>query len=174
MKRLPRQKLREAHIIERLPCAKGAGSGVSRRRRDCCRAGRYRTLVTTPPPRRSTRSQVSPCRKRHGSNGSRLLLSPKGRRAFWGPLARHLPLHRGGVHNVRLRRNTTLKGSLVQRELSAKLTEGLFYRLIYVFANAVKVLAYLMIWYPYDRQAISSQKARSIRIFRHGIRLKML
>ena len=50
----------------------------------------------------------------------------------------------------------------------------MFYHTIYVFANAVKVLTYLIIWYSYDRQAISSQKARSISIFHHSIRLKML
>ena len=43
------------------------------------------------------------------------------------------------------------KGSLVQRELSAKLTEGLFYEIVDIFANAPKVLMYLRIRYSDDR-----------------------
>ena len=48
------------------------------------------------------------------------------------------------------------KGPLVQRGLSAKLTEGLFYSLIYVFAYTGKVLTDFIVWYPYDLQFITS------------------
>ena len=38
--------------------------------------------------------------------------------------------------------NTPHFGSLVQRELSAKLTEGLFYYLVYTGANAREIIPY--------------------------------
>ena len=40
-----------------------------------------------------------------------------------------------------------MKGSLVQRELSAKLTEGLFHKVVNIFTNATKVFMYLRVWY---------------------------
>ena len=38
-------------------------------------------------------------------------------------------------------------GSLVQRELSAKLTEGLFHLIVNIFANTVEILIHLIVWY---------------------------
>ena len=47
------------------------------------------------------------------------------------------------------------KGSLVQRELSAKLTEGLFYCSINIQADTIKVVHDFVIRNPKNRDAIT-------------------
>ena len=56
------------------------------------------------------------------------------------------------------------QGSLVQRELSAKLTEGLFYRSINILANATEILADFIIGNANNGKTITFQKSRSFCI----------
>ncbi len=53
------------------------------------------------------------------------------------------------------------KGSLVQRELSAKLTEGLFHEVIDIFANTPKILMYFRIRYSDNGQTVFFKKSGS-------------
>ena len=57
------------------------------------------------------------------------------------------------------------QGSLVQRELSAKLTEGLFYRSIDMLTHASKVPADFIVRNTNDCQSITSQKSSAFCIF---------
>ena len=52
------------------------------------------------------------------------------------------------------------KGSLVQRELSAKLTEGLFYEAINILTNTSKIFMYFSIRYSDNRQSVFFKKSR--------------
>ena len=52
----------------------------------------------------------------------------------------------------------------MQRELSAKLTEGLFHNVINIFTNTKKVFMYLCIWYSDNCQAVFFKKSRSFFI----------
>ena len=52
----------------------------------------------------------------------------------------------------------------MQRELSAKLTEGLFYEVINIFTNTSKVFMYFRIRYSYNCQSVFFEKSGSFFI----------
>ena len=62
-------------------------------------------------------------------------------------------------------RRGSAKGSLVQRELSAKLTEGLPDSGIDAFANSMKIAADFIIGNSNNSQTITFQKSRTLFIF---------
>ena len=66
------------------------------------------------------------------------------------------------------------KGSLVQRELSAKLTEGLFYRSINACTNAAEIPADFVVGNTKNGKAIIFQKSGAVCIFFHIPLLIML
>ena len=69
----------------------------------------------------------------------------------------------------------TPHGSLVQRELSAQLTEGLSsYHCIDISANTFKILTHFMIRNPNNIQPVSVQKRSPFCIFLALIRFIML
>jgi len=53
----------------------------------------------------------------------------------------------------------------VQRELSAKLTEGLFYRSIDIFTNALEISADFVVGDTNNSKAITNQKSGTVCIF---------
>ncbi len=52
----------------------------------------------------------------------------------------------------------------MSRELSAKLTEGLFYEVIKIFTNTPKVFMYFCVWYSDNRQSVFFEKSCSFFI----------
>ena len=103
----------------------------------------------------------------------------------------HLPLHRGGWEILQCATSTYIRddsrfceiipledtphGSLVQRELSAQLTEGLpLYHCIDISANTFKILTHFMIRNPNNIQPVSVQKRSPFCIFLALIRFIML
>ena len=67
-----------------------------------------------------------------------------------------------------------MKGSLVQRELSAQLTEGLLNKAINVLAYALKIVVYFIVGDPQNRDVISLQKGISFGIMRKSCLVEML
>ena len=57
------------------------------------------------------------------------------------------------------------QGSLVQRELSAKLTEGLLYRSIDILTNSTEISADFVVGDTNDSQTIPFQKSGAVCIF---------
>ena len=62
----------------------------------------------------------------------------------------------------------------MQRELSAKLTEGLFYRRINILANSTEVSVDFVIRNTNNGKAITFQKSSSVCVFLNFIRLIVL
>ena len=61
------------------------------------------------------------------------------------------------------------QGSLVQRELSAKLTEGLFYSNINPFADAAKISGDFIVWNSYHGQSVIFEKGSSFIVLSYII-----
>ena len=64
-----------------------------------------------------------------------------------------------------MHRRGSAQGSLVQRELSAKLTEGLLYRSIDIRTNSTEISADFVVGDTNDSQSISLQKSGAVCIF---------